>query len=336
MYTTTFNLLYNILEKTQYHYPYALIKNDQVNIQLIDEGVVLCEPKRYDKEIILSAGIHGNETAPIELLNILLNEILMEKIIPQCKLLIIFGNPKAMRQQVRETAFNLNRLFLNGPKGNTYEHHRAKKLEHIIQKFFVSSSCTRYHYDFHTSIRGSIQPKFAIYPYHSQYMCRWQDLYLCQLFQLDALVLSNTPTHTFSYYSSERFLAQAFTFELGKVNTFGNNDLEQFNAVIDTLRYLLSYNYLPIQPIGIDSLSVYQVVQVINKKNDTFSLLFDDNIENFTAFKQNTPIAKDDTKTYSILQDDDAILFPNQQVKIGERALLIIRKTNQYDNDHFE
>ena len=45
-------------------------ETSQFTWQWLAEGVLQCTPHQvYGKSIVLSAGVHGNETAPIELLN---------------------------------------------------------------------------------------------------------------------------------------------------------------------------------------------------------------------------------------------------------------------------
>ncbi|MDP1013847.1 succinylglutamate desuccinylase/aspartoacylase family protein [Klebsiella pneumoniae] len=45
--------------------------------------------------MLLSSGIHGNETAPIELLDRLLHGIARGEIKPRNRILFLFGNPEA-------------------------------------------------------------------------------------------------------------------------------------------------------------------------------------------------------------------------------------------------
>lgn len=63
---------------------------------------------------ILSAGIHGNETAPVELLDAIVDDIIDGQLTPIVRLLVILGNPAALAQQSRFVETNLNRLF--GPE----------------------------------------------------------------------------------------------------------------------------------------------------------------------------------------------------------------------------
>ena len=47
----------------------------------------------------MSAGVHGNETAPIELLNQLVGDLLIGRLPLTVRLLVVLGNPAAMRAE---------------------------------------------------------------------------------------------------------------------------------------------------------------------------------------------------------------------------------------------
>src|SRR3989338_6827805 len=81
-------------------------------IQIWDTGVIYCQPKQFgQQDIVLSSGIHGNETAPVELCAELLKDVLAGKLLLTERVLFLFGNPAAMNAGVREIQDNLNRLF---------------------------------------------------------------------------------------------------------------------------------------------------------------------------------------------------------------------------------
>nr|WP_267897749.1 succinylglutamate desuccinylase [Dongshaea marina] len=142
-------------------------------VQIWDSGVLLFEPltDRPTKDIVLSSGVHGNETAPIEICSDLITQLLNKTLTVRHRVLFIFGNPGAMALGQRQVEENLNRLFsgrhsqddgvING------ERRRARKLEQYVSQFFEQNPQTlgRYHYDLHTAIRDSKQEKFAVYPY---------------------------------------------------------------------------------------------------------------------------------------------------------------------------
>lgn len=73
---------------------------DGVRMRWLSEGRWKCAPEARDNglDLLLSAGIHGNETAPIELLDRLLHDIARGDLKPRARILFLFGNPEAMRR----------------------------------------------------------------------------------------------------------------------------------------------------------------------------------------------------------------------------------------------
>ncbi|MBO0217352.1 succinylglutamate desuccinylase/aspartoacylase family protein, partial [Vibrio sp. Vb2880] len=57
---------------------------------------------------------------------------------------------------------------------------------------------------------------------------------------IEAVLLSNSPSSTFSWYSAENFGAQAHTMELGRVARIGENDLDKLTAFDLSLRNLIA------------------------------------------------------------------------------------------------
>jgi succinylglutamate desuccinylase len=294
-------------------------------------GVIEFSPKnRQDgaKSIVLSCGIHGNETGPIELCDRLVDDIITGRVLPLHRVLFIFGNLEAMKIEKRFVDENLNRLFCgeykNASKSNE-ETRRAAELEHCVQRFFADASeaSVRLHYDLHTAIRASKHERFAVYPYlHGGAYSHSQFSFMARC-GVKAFLLSQSTTATFRYYSSKTFGAHSFTVELGKVKPFGQNDMANFSEVDSALRAVLVEQDLP-QCDPIDDIVVYSVKKVIIKKSEQLKLNFSNDAQNFTAFKKGELIASDDSYRYLADQDGEAIVFPNANVPIGQRALLTV------------
>src|SRR5579863_8739121 len=76
------------------------------------EGTLLLEPAQTPTHSVLaSAGVHGDETAPIEMLSRLVADIASGRAPLAARMLVILGNIDAMRAGDRYLDDDLNRLF---------------------------------------------------------------------------------------------------------------------------------------------------------------------------------------------------------------------------------
>ncbi|AFT77987.1 succinylglutamate desuccinylase [Alteromonas macleodii str. 'Black Sea 11'] len=282
------------------------------------------------KRIILSCGVHGNETAPIEICDDLVKGILTGALTLAHDVLFLFGNLPAMDIAERFVEENMNRLFSGAhSKGEglvNAERVRAKQLEEAVASFFEAGEGTRYHYDLHTAIRASKNEKFAVYPYlHERVHSKGQLAFLAAC-GVKTILLSESSTTTFSYFSSYQFNAHAFTVELGKVRPFGQNDMSRFEDARQAITQLITQaEYAP--TVDMNELDIYRVNQVINRNEEQFTLHFDDDTPNFTDYPKGTVLASEQGKEYVAEQDGEAIVFPNAKVAIGQRALLTVVPT---------
>ncbi|CAM3804629.1 succinylglutamate desuccinylase [Rheinheimera salexigens] len=311
---------------------------NQTEVEICDTGIIRFQPAETTsvKDIVLSCGIHGNETAPIEICAELVSDVLQGKLILKHRLLVIFGNLPAMLVGKREIDENLNRLFSGhhslGDGVMNAERHRAKKIEHYVSQFYHATANTnsprqRMLYDLHTAIRGSRFEKFAVYPFlHGKPWHKAQFEFL-QACDVTTVLLMQTPASTFSYYASNTHSADSFTIELGKVQPFGQNDMERFSKVRQTLRDLVSLAQLDTQPFIESDFALYQVSRAINKQTEAFQLHFASDVENFTTYALGTLLATDGDIEHRVEQEGEAIIFPNANVAIGQRAMLLVEPT---------
>ncbi|MDN6323624.1 MAG: succinylglutamate desuccinylase, partial [Halomonas sp.] len=125
-----------------------------------------CEPQAY--ACVVSTAIHGNETAPVELMGELLCAIEAGTVRLGAPLLVILGNLPALRAGTRFIDTNLNRLFQRGLDAHGDEPDRARELMAQVDAFYARHpALTPLHYDLHTAIRESLYPRFAVAPYAS-------------------------------------------------------------------------------------------------------------------------------------------------------------------------
>lgn len=327
----------------------------KAKVSVLDTGIIIFEPLRCisSKDIVLSSAIHGNETAPIEICNGLIKQLILGELPLKHRVLFLFGNPPAINIERRFVEENLNNLFsgahskgflLGKEKGKgqgegliNKERQRALLIENTVRDFFTSEAeqasslnkkpIERFHYDLHTAIRGSKNDKFTIYPYRHNLPWVKEQLQFMLACGINTILFFNTPTTSFSYFSSNEFGADAFTVELGKVRPFGENDMSQFTQVRETLIKFVSGQDLQLAPYQAEDFNLYEISQVIDRHHENFALTFADDVENFTDFPKDHVLAIDGDNEIKTQQDGEAIIFPNANVAIGQRAMLTVTPT---------
>ena len=322
----------------------------QAKISLLDTGVLLVEPTKWgtpSKSIVISSGIHGNETAPIEIVQQLISDIIAQKIQVKHRTLLIMGNPVSMNIAKRFQTENLNRLFCGKHQeiDPCFEKYRAEKLEGYVSDFFNagtakdlnahtsdsedanSTQVTNYHYDLHTAIRNSKYEKFAIYPYQAGKPWDKEQLSFMASCGVNTILFGHGPSGTFSYFSSANFAAHAFTIELGKVRPFGENNMANFKAMTNNLSALISDEVIPLKSFDNNDFNLFKALGDITKVSDKFELYVADEASNFTDYPVGTLLSTDTNQEYRTTLPGESIVFPNANVGNGQRAVLMVVPT---------
>lgn len=308
-------------EKTQ-------VTVEGVRLRWLGEGALEVRPpeaRDNGMDLLLSAGIHGNETAPIELLDALLHGIARGDIKPRARVLLLFGNPQAIRRGERFVEQDINRLF-NGRHelSSGFEALRAAELEQFARVFFSLPGRTRLHYDLHTAIRGSKIEQFALYPFKEGRSHSRRELARLRAAGMEAVLLQSKPSITFSAFTYEQLEAEAFTLELGKARPFGQNQQVNLDLLLVRIRQLIEGNE-PETSQQLDGLQLFSVSREIIKHSDSFHLNLPADIENFSELSKGYLLAEDLAETRWIVEEEGArIIFPNPKVRNGLRAGILV------------
>ncbi|WP_028635510.1 succinylglutamate desuccinylase [Pseudomonas parafulva] len=315
-------------EKTQ-------VTTQGVRLRWLGHGALEVRPAEGDDcglDVLLSAGIHGNETAPIELLEQLLHGVAKGEIVPRARVLFLFGNPAAIIKGERYIEQDINRLF-NGRHEQTsgMEALRAAELEQFARVFFSKPGRSRLHYDLHTAIRGSKVEQFALYPFKEGRQHSRRELARLAAAGMQAVLLQRKPSITFSAFTYEQLDAEAFTLELGKARPFGQNDEVNLDKLAARLVRILEATE-PQAEQSLDGLQLFSVAREIIKHSDSFHLHLPADIENFSELSKGYLLAEDLAEMRWVVEEEGArIIFPNPKVKNGLRAGILIVPTEGHD-----
>ncbi|AHL76109.1 succinylglutamate desuccinylase [Stutzerimonas stutzeri] len=299
---------------------------DGAKLQWLGEGVLEVTPadgQDAGLDLVFSAGVHGCEVVPIELLDRLTQAIGCGEIRPRARLLLLFCNPPAMRQGVRRAGQDLNRLFCGKhANGSTDEARRASQLEALVAGFFREPGRRRWHYDLHSAMRASKLLQFAICPWVADRKVSPESLMRLQYSAVDAVLLQEQSSATFSAHTATCHGAEAFTVELAEAP--GSVWPDCLGDFLRAARHWIEATE-PVQTKPPRPLMKFRLVREIIKRSEQFVLRLPTDIENFTALPLGTLLAEDEGGVRWVVEEAGAhILFPLADVSIGERAGLIV------------
>jgi succinylglutamate desuccinylase len=274
--------------------------------------------------VLLSVGVHGDETGPIEMVAYAIEALSRAPSELAVDLMLCVGNIDAIAAGKRFIDADLNRMFREqrGDLAATFEAGRADALIAATAGFFDGSGPRRWHLDLHTAIRASRYPRFAIVPELIADAARRELIAWLGAGGIEAVIMNPASSGTYSWWTAERHGAAASTVELGRVGTLGQNDLAQFAAMADALHRLLRGHA---QADGCAPI-VFDTAQSITKLSDAFTMSVGRETENFTPLKRGDVIARDGDTVYTVQHDEECVVFPNPDVRVGLRAgIMVVR-----------
>jgi succinylglutamate desuccinylase len=275
--------------------------------------------------VLVSVGVHGDETGPIEMVAHAIEALSREPARLAVDLMLCVGNIDAIAAGKRFIDADLNRMFRaeRGALAGTAEAARADAMIAATRDFFDGAGPVRWHLDLHTAIRASHYPTFAIVPELIAEDGKRRLVDWLGQGGIGAIIMNPKSAGTYSYHSAEHHGAAGSTVELGRVGTLGQNDLSQFAGVAAALDGLLR-GLEPGQPQARPH--VFKVAQEIVKLSDDFRMGFGRETQNFTALKRGDVIATDGETVYTVFHEEELVVFPNPDVRVGLRAgLMVVR-----------
>ncbi len=302
-----------------------------VKLHWLAEGALLVSPpsgQDQGVDLVLSAGIHGNELIPIHVLDRLIRALARGDVQPRARLLLLFANPLAVRRMVRYIEHDLNRLFL-GAHADVWggEAIRASELEALIGGFFSVSGRQRRHYDLHSAMRPSRLAQFAICPWREGGGAQPDALARLHGLAIDGVLLQRQTSSTFSAMTATLHGAEAFTLELaeGKGEDLQPEVLQFEQGLIAMIEGRELSAGAEAQP------QLLCISREIIKRSSRFRLCIPADIENFAPLPIGSLLAEDDGMRWVVDEPEACILFPMADVAEGQRAALIVVPLEQSD-----
>ena len=282
-------------------------------------------PRPEAMRLLVSVGVHGNETAPIEMLASVLQSLAQAPMTLAVDLLIVVGNTAAIARGARCIDADLNRLFCveRGALAASAEAARADAMMIASAVFMAAPAACKWHLDLHSAIRPSRYARFAVIPADADDPLQEPLAALLGSAAIEAMLFNSQRASTYSAYTARECGVSSCTVELGQVAVLGENAPDQLLATRLALARLLR----GATPAAGGPMPIcFRVAQEIIRHSDAFSMNLDDGSHNFTAFAPGSIIATDGAQVARAGAATEYVVFPNPHVPVGQRAgLMVVR-----------
>jgi succinylglutamate desuccinylase len=279
------------------------------------------------QRLLLSCGIHGDETAPIEMVDRLIEQMRAGSLVPRGDVLCVVGNPEAIAAGKRFVEYDMNRLFDGQWLGNESpgEARRARELEEVTADFAKGAEGGVWHLDLHTTIRPSRIERFAVT--RGAVAEKVEEELFLRAAGVGAVVLSPYSRGTYSAFSSRLAGVRSMTLELGQGRGFGENAAEATEDLERVLRAWLEggLQLTSLLLVGGGKLEPYKVTREILKEAGDFTLHLPAEMENFAPLAPGQMVAEGASGKV-MAEEGECVLFPNPNVAVGLRAAVLVRR----------
>ena len=130
-----------------------------------------------------------------------------------------------------------------------------------------------------------------------------------------------------AYDATSHRNAMCFSF-CAHINHMG---LSAFIEVRQALQELVTRDEVMLEPWRADDFTIFAIDRVINKQTAEFRFLFASDVDNFTEFPQGFVLAEDGDRQYRVEKPREAVVFPNANVAIGQRTMLLVVPTRLWE-----
>jgi succinylglutamate desuccinylase len=288
----------------------------------------LQSPVPATMRLLISVGVHGNETAPIEMMAAVLDSLAQAPQSLAVDLLLVVGNPSAVADGSRFIDADLNRLFTvrRGALQDAAEAARADIIMQASAVFFGGEAGQKWHLDLHSAIRPSRYARFAVVPAQADDASQNPMIAWLGSAGIDAVLFNSQRASTYSAFTAREAGAFACTVELGQVGVLGDNPADQLQQTQAAVLRLLSGQAAATGIAGGMMPARFRVAQELIKRSDDFHMTIDGAAHNFTAFAPHAVIATDGETTIRVGPITEYVVFPNPKVLVGQRAgLMVVR-----------
>ncbi len=265
------------------------------------EGVTVKKGERPGNAVAIFGGVHGNETVGVKLIDILSKELKVKA----GTVYLVYGNPKAIKQNKRFVEKNLNRCFKKGNEDNIVEDKRARELMKILDK------CD------------------ALLDLHSFPNSKGKTFAICEKEAFDIVSKFDVPVISSGWGKTEPGATEGYMYDNGKIGigieTGSNYDLDKSLArakfAVDI--FLKHFGCIGGEMIIDKKLKKYvQVYKAIIRKKEDFK--FTKDYKNFDNLEEGKIFATEGSKKY-IAKKGDCIVLPTPNEPIGGEICLLGR-----------
>lgn len=267
----------------------------------MSESIIKKSGKFPGKSVAVFAGIHGDEKAGI----MALSEVAKKITIERGTAYFVIANPKAVELGQRMVSKNLNRLFLKGNTGSSWEDRRARELMQILD------GCDAL-LDLH-GYNGPEKTPFII--------TEKNGLNLADTLPFEYVVSGISQVDdggTDCYMSANN--------KVGLCLECGSNlEAEKYVELAEEsiYRFLDYYSLINSQlPVIRQSQKIFNVVSIVTRQSQSF--YFDRPYYNFDKLIAGKVFATDGDKKY-IAGQGEYIIFPRPNQVIGQEVFTLLR-----------